>query len=91
MLTQILNDKIHRRHHPGTGGCGQEIGAEGDGAQRDEGLPEFGQQAVEGVARRVGDAQDGGDELVLGGVAEEGPGGGGGGVEGEDGGEQQDR
>ena len=91
LLTQITDNEIYRRHYPGPDGRGQEIGAEGDGAQWDEGLPEFGQQNVEGVAGWVGDAQDGGDELVLGGVTEDGPGGGGGGVEGEDGHKEEGR
>ncbi len=70
-LAQLADGEVDRRHAPGACRRRQEIGAKGNRPHRERRLPQFGQQGVEGVTRRMRDAQDRRDELVLGGVAEE--------------------
>ncbi len=80
----LLDDEIDDSYGPGADGRRQQVGAERDGADGHDDLPELGQQGVESVSWRMSNAEDGGDELVLGRVAEEHARGSGGGVEGED-------
>jgi len=88
---EIAHDQVDHCRYPGPDRRRQKIGAEGDSANRDKGLPELSQQSIEGIAWRMSDAQDGRNKLILGRIAKEGAWSSRGGVKGKDGSEEKAR
>jgi len=68
---QVAHDQVDGGDRPGPDGSGQQVSPERHRAHRDERLPEFDQQRVKSIARRVGDTENRRDELILGWVAKE--------------------